>query len=290
MPRMRDRSSRREGGHWVYFYSGAPLAAWRRDAVPRAHLKRLTTLCCSSGGREGIKRSCLVVFSFVPVAVLRLSQSNAQSKNPGCRAVTLVTNPRTPTHDRCSAPCGLPTITAAHQESGSNLLLLPNSCWLMVCQQRFFGRRDISNWNSRTVRDCTGACCKQASMDGKTAIANLEIAKPLTLRCGRTLPNRLVKSATAEVLSSSSEGVWNLPTRELCQVYRRWGEGGWGMVITGVFLFPSSSLILCSLRCVVVSIGVPEMLSGGGWCQFCGGGGCCCCRVSGNPRFCRDSH
>ncbi|KAI0808479.1 NADH:flavin oxidoreductase/NADH oxidase [Xylaria sp. FL0064] len=59
---------------------------------------------------------------------------------------------------------------------------------------------------------------------------------------GRTAPNRFLKGAMTERLSSwdpkdlSKRGV---PTQELINVYQRWGEGGLGLILTGnVMLYP----------------------------------------------------
>ena len=59
---------------------------------------------------------------------------------------------------------------------------------------------------------------------------NLQIAQPLTLKCGLTLPNRLVKAAMAEHMAEKSY----LPTPGMEASYRKWADGGWGMVITGL--------------------------------------------------------
>ncbi|MEZ4363968.1 MAG: NADH:flavin oxidoreductase/NADH oxidase family protein [Kofleriaceae bacterium] len=56
------------------------------------------------------------------------------------------------------------------------------------------------------------------------------LAAPLTLPCGATLPNRLAKSAMSEVLGDLKTGA---PTEALERLYRRWGEGGAGLLITG---------------------------------------------------------
>ncbi|GME28585.1 hypothetical protein GTA08_BOTSDO12859 [Neofusicoccum parvum] len=58
---------------------------------------------------------------------------------------------------------------------------------------------------------------------------DLNIAKPLTLKCGLVLPNRLVKAAMAEHLSEKG----CLPSQTLNAVYESWTDGGWGMVLTG---------------------------------------------------------
>lgn len=62
--------------------------------------------------------------------------------------------------------------------------------------------------------------------------SDLQIAQPLTLKCGLTLPNRLVKAAMAEWLADSH----HLPSERLAALYKHWSEGGWGMIITGTCL------------------------------------------------------
>ncbi len=55
------------------------------------------------------------------------------------------------------------------------------------------------------------------------------IAQPLTLPCGATIPNRLVKAAMTEGLADPL----NQATDLLVTLYRRWAEGGAGVLITG---------------------------------------------------------
>ncbi|KAK0642773.1 NADH-dependent flavin oxidoreductase nadA [Lasiodiplodia hormozganensis] len=57
------------------------------------------------------------------------------------------------------------------------------------------------------------------------------ISKPLTLNCGLVLPNRLVKAAMAEQMSSKCKNY--LPDEAVDAVYQTWARGGWGMVLTG---------------------------------------------------------
>jgi 2,4-dienoyl-CoA reductase-like NADH-dependent reductase (Old Yellow Enzyme family) len=57
----------------------------------------------------------------------------------------------------------------------------------------------------------------------------LNIAKPLTLKCGLTLPNRLAKAAMGEEMTHGDL----LPNEAIQKVYQAWAEGGWGMVMTG---------------------------------------------------------
>jgi 2,4-dienoyl-CoA reductase-like NADH-dependent reductase (Old Yellow Enzyme family) len=52
---------------------------------------------------------------------------------------------------------------------------------------------------------------------------------PLTLPCGQTVANRLMKSAMSEALGDKAYG----PTRELEQLYGTWSTGGYGLLVTG---------------------------------------------------------
>ncbi len=53
--------------------------------------------------------------------------------------------------------------------------------------------------------------------------------QPLTLPCGAVLPNRLAKAAMTEGLADPL----GRPTAELDQLYRVWGAGGCGMLLSG---------------------------------------------------------
>jgi hypothetical protein len=64
--------------------------------------------------------------------------------------------------------------------------------------------------------------------------SDLQIAQPLTLKCGLTLPNRLVKAAMAEQLAGANQ----LPDERMQAVYKQWSAGGWGMIITGTRPLP----------------------------------------------------
>jgi 2,4-dienoyl-CoA reductase-like NADH-dependent reductase (Old Yellow Enzyme family) len=55
------------------------------------------------------------------------------------------------------------------------------------------------------------------------------IDSPLTLPCGATLKNRIVKSAMSEALADEA----NDPTDALIALYRRWSEGGAALLVTG---------------------------------------------------------
>ncbi len=51
----------------------------------------------------------------------------------------------------------------------------------------------------------------------------------LTLPCGLVLPNRIAKASLSEFMADS-DGV---PSEHMIALYRRWGEGGAGLIITG---------------------------------------------------------
>ncbi|SFG51132.1 hypothetical protein SAMN04488582_108161 [Mycobacterium sp. 455mf] len=56
-----------------------------------------------------------------------------------------------------------------------------------------------------------------------------DIHDPLPLASGQVLRNRLMKSALSEGLGDAGHG----PDHRLIELYRRWGTGGYGLVITG---------------------------------------------------------
>ncbi len=55
------------------------------------------------------------------------------------------------------------------------------------------------------------------------------LAQPLTLPSGLTLPNRIAKAAMTENLADAS----NQPTGRHERLYRRWAQGGSGLLVTG---------------------------------------------------------
>ncbi len=59
--------------------------------------------------------------------------------------------------------------------------------------------------------------------------STIDIHSPLKLNCGVTIPNRLCKAAMTEGLADS----YDHPTPELNRLYRRWSEGGAGLLISG---------------------------------------------------------
>ena len=56
------------------------------------------------------------------------------------------------------------------------------------------------------------------------------ISQPLRLPCGATLSNRIAKAALTEGLADPAS---NNATERHCRLYRRWSEGGAGLLITG---------------------------------------------------------
>lgn len=56
------------------------------------------------------------------------------------------------------------------------------------------------------------------------------ISQPLTLPCGLTLSNRLVKCPMQETLA---EGPWFDPPATFHKLYTRWAEAQYGLIITG---------------------------------------------------------
>ncbi|KAG6041481.1 hypothetical protein E4U41_004058 [Claviceps citrina] len=58
---------------------------------------------------------------------------------------------------------------------------------------------------------------------------HLNIAEPLTLPCGLTIPNRLAKAAMAELWSDKA----HLPHEKMIETYATWADGDWGLILTG---------------------------------------------------------
>src|SRR3954449_12605030 len=59
--------------------------------------------------------------------------------------------------------------------------------------------------------------------------ASPRLSDPLTLPCGLTLPNRIVKAAMTEALADSD----NNPTPRLDRLYAQWAAGRPGLILTG---------------------------------------------------------
>lgn len=74
-------------------------------------------------------------------------------------------------------------------------------------------------------------------MNAKTAQATLRLTQPMAL-AGGTLPNRIAKAAMSEKLS----GPEGAPTEGHVELYRRWGRGGSGLLITGNVMVDARAL------------------------------------------------
>lgn len=57
------------------------------------------------------------------------------------------------------------------------------------------------------------------------------LAQPLTLPCGLTLPNRLVKCPMQETLAEAP--VFDPPVASFRNLYNKWGSSDYGLIITG---------------------------------------------------------
>ncbi|HEV7585283.1 MAG TPA: NADH:flavin oxidoreductase/NADH oxidase family protein [Solirubrobacteraceae bacterium] len=65
-----------------------------------------------------------------------------------------------------------------------------------------------------------------------------ELFSPLALRSGTTLANRIAKAAMEENMAGSAQ----LPDERLISLYRRWGAGGAGLLITGNVMVHAEAL------------------------------------------------
>jgi 2,4-dienoyl-CoA reductase-like NADH-dependent reductase (Old Yellow Enzyme family) len=65
-----------------------------------------------------------------------------------------------------------------------------------------------------------------------------ELFAPLVLRSGGTLRNRIAKAAMEEGMADGSQ----LPDERLVSLYRRWGDGGAGLLITGNVMVHAEAL------------------------------------------------
>jgi 2,4-dienoyl-CoA reductase-like NADH-dependent reductase (Old Yellow Enzyme family) len=72
------------------------------------------------------------------------------------------------------------------------------------------------------------------------------LSQPLQFHfSGMTAPNRLLKAAMTEKLASwdpTDMKKRGIPSKELINVYRRWGEGGFGLILTGNIMLYSDQL------------------------------------------------
>jgi 2,4-dienoyl-CoA reductase-like NADH-dependent reductase (Old Yellow Enzyme family) len=71
-----------------------------------------------------------------------------------------------------------------------------------------------------------------------TAAQTVTLGSPLTLPCGITVPNRIGKAPLSEQLGDRQ----NAPTEDLNRLFRAWGEGGFGLLITGNIMIDRRSV------------------------------------------------
>jgi 2,4-dienoyl-CoA reductase-like NADH-dependent reductase (Old Yellow Enzyme family) len=71
-----------------------------------------------------------------------------------------------------------------------------------------------------------------------TEVLTTELFSPLTLRSGANLRNRVAKAAMEEGMAGESQ----LPDDRLISLYRRWGAGGAGLLITGNVMVHAEAL------------------------------------------------
>ena len=64
------------------------------------------------------------------------------------------------------------------------------------------------------------------------------LQQPFTLPCGVTIPNRIVKSAMSE--NNADKG--GKPSKRIIKLYKTWGEGGTGILISGNVMMDSKAL------------------------------------------------
>jgi len=64
------------------------------------------------------------------------------------------------------------------------------------------------------------------------------LSSPLTLKNGTTISNRIAKSATSEILGTMK----GAPTPTLINLYKRWAQGGPGLLITGNIMVDGKAL------------------------------------------------
>ena len=64
------------------------------------------------------------------------------------------------------------------------------------------------------------------------------LSDPLTLPCGQVLPNRIMKAALSEGMADKR----NAPDNRLERLYRTWGRGGYGLILTGNVMVDGTQL------------------------------------------------
>lgn len=75
-------------------------------------------------------------------------------------------------------------------------------------------------------------------MNSKANVSATTINEPFTLANGQVIKNRLLKSAMSEALGTTD----NRPTSQLATLYRRWSQGGCGVLVTGNIMIDRKAL------------------------------------------------
>lgn len=115
---------------------------------------------------------------------------------------------------------------------------------------------EINNrMNNRKVCDSTLFLCV-CSISQNTNKMDSTLAQPINLKCGLVLKNRLVKAAMAECMAENG----GLPSVKHNNVYREWGNGGWGMIITGTT--PSTTISTLANTYSIGNVQVDSMYLG----------------------------
>ena len=84
------------------------------------------------------------------------------------------------------------------------------------------------------------------------------LAQPLKFEfSGKTAPNRFLKAAMTERLSSwdpEHKEKRGIPSDQLIRVYQRWGEGGLGLILTGNLVsFVAMHFVTMALAVMIVN-------------------------------------
>jgi len=66
----------------------------------------------------------------------------------------------------------------------------------------------------------------------------MHLSQPLTLSCGKTLSNRIAKSAMSENLGDKNHA----PSQTLINAYQNWAKGGAGLLITGNIMIDANAI------------------------------------------------
>ncbi|USW51770.1 Putative NADH:flavin oxidoreductase/NADH oxidase, aldolase-type TIM barrel [Septoria linicola] len=116
----------------------------------------------------------------------------------------------------------------------------------------------------------------KSSGSSKHKLSPLEtIAQPLTLPCGLTLPNRLVKCPMQETLAEAPH--FDPPIDKFKNIYKKWAESQYGLIITGQVQVDIRFLSIAGDVCTRPESTSPEILARWKqWAQIAQGHGTPC--------------